>query len=95
MNTIAPHLAVATILVAGHIGHARASAAARAAPQITGGITLLALVLGVAVLAAVASAARGLAVLLSEFVRLAAAMMSTLFIMAIAAVAVVALLLHR
>jgi hypothetical protein len=62
---------------------------------VAGGITLVILVLAVVVLAALASAARGLTALLSEFMRLAATMISAMFIMAAVAVLVVALLLHH
>ena len=95
MNTIAPHLAVATILVAGHIGHARASGRRPGSPPDNRGDHPVGPGPGRGRTGRRGLGRRGLAVLLSEFVRLAAAMMSTLFIMAIAAVAVVALLLHR
>jgi hypothetical protein len=95
MHTIAPHMVVATILAAGHLGHPRLTLASKAAAQVAGGITLMVLVLAVIILAALASAARGLTALLSEFVRLAAATVSAIFIMAAAAVLAVALLLHH
>lgn len=56
---------------------------------------MLALVVVVAALASIASAARGLAALLSEFLRLAAAVTSAVFLMGMAVVVALALLLHH
>jgi hypothetical protein len=95
MHTIAPHLAVATVLAAQHLRPVRPLAAAKAAGQLAGGVIVLALVVVVAALASIASAARGLAALLSEFLRLAAAVTSAVFLMGMAVVVALALLLHH
>jgi hypothetical protein len=60
-----------------------------------GGTSIAVVVLVVAFLALMASAARGLAAMLAEFLRVAAAMTSFLFTMALAVAVAVVLLLHH
>lgn len=95
MHTIALDPVVATVLAVRHLGPVRPLAAAKAAGQLAGGVIVLALVVVVAALASIASAARGLAALLSEFLRLAAAVTSAVFLMGMAVVVALALLLHH
>lgn len=95
MHTINPHLAVATVLTAGHLGSVRPSAATLAGARAAGGMTLAAVLLVVAFLAAIGSAGRALAALVSEFLRAAAAMASVFFTMVIAVLVAVVLLVHH
>jgi hypothetical protein len=99
VTTIAPHLAVASVLTARHLSYLRPSAiaklAAPAASRAAGGLALVAMVVIGGFLAAVAAAARGLADLFAQFVRLASAMMSALAVTVIAVLAAVALLVHH
>ena len=95
MTTIAPHLAVATMLAVRHLGSVRPMAAAKLAGRTLGGLALVAMLVTGAFLAAVASAARGLAAVLAQFVRLAATVTSALLMMFVAALAVLALLIHH
>jgi hypothetical protein len=85
--TLAPHLAMATVLAASHLSYVRSSAAVRMASQAAGGTALMVGVLVIAVLTAVASALRGLAALLSELLRAATSILFTLVITVIVAVA--------
>lgn len=92
MNTIAPHLAVATVLAARHLSYIRPSATVRMAAQAAGATIA---VLALAFLVAIAWAARSLVALLAQFLQVAAAMTSVLFTMVIAVVVAVALLVHH
>jgi hypothetical protein len=94
MNTIASHLTVATVLAAGHLGLVRFPDAARAVAQPAGGIATVVVMLVVVIVAALARAARGMAVLMSQFLQLAAAMMSVFLTMVIAVIAAAILLAH-
>ena len=92
MKTIAPQLAQAAILGAGHLGYFGTSAAARAPVQAAGGLVVVATILVVAFLATVARAAHGLTALLSQLLQVAASLMATLVIIAIVVAVAVALL---
>jgi hypothetical protein len=94
LNTITPHLAVATIHAVHHLDHARSLAAARTAASAGGGITLVVVILIVALLTGLSRAAHGLAALASVFMRVAAEMTSAFFIMVIVIGAAVILLIH-
>ena len=94
MNTITPHLALATMHAARHLDHIRSLAAARTAARSTGGIALVILVLVVTLLAGLARTARGLAELASEFLRVAAQMTSAFFMMVIVVAVALILLIH-
>lgn len=94
MNTITPHLALATIHAVQHLDHVRSLAAARTATKAGGGITLVVAVLIVALLTGLSRAARGLAALASVFMRVAAEMTSVFFIMMIIIGVAVILLIH-
>jgi hypothetical protein len=94
LNTITPHLALATIHAARHLDHVRSLAAAQRAASATGGITLVVVVLIVAVLAGLSRAARSLAALASEFLRVAAELTSAFFIMMVVVAVAVVLLIH-
>jgi hypothetical protein len=83
------------MLAARHLDHVRSLAAARAAASTTGGLTMVVVVLIVALLAGLARAARGLATLASEFLRVAAEMTSAFFAMIIVIAVAVVLLIHR
>jgi hypothetical protein len=95
VNTITPHLAVATVLAARHLSSWRPSAIAPKATLAAGGTSIAVVFLVVAFLALMASAARGLAAVLAEFLRVAAAMTSFLFTVAMAVAVAVVLLLHH
>jgi hypothetical protein len=95
MNTIAPHLTVATVLAVRHLSYVQSLAAARTGAQAAGAMGLTFVILIVAFLAVMAWAARGLAVLITGFLRVAASMTSVLFAMLIAVVVAVALLAHH
>ncbi len=94
MNTIAPHLTVATVLAAGHLGQVRFPDAARTVAQPAGGIATAVILLVVVFVAALARAARGLAALMSEFLQLAAAMMSVFLTIVVAVIVAAILLAH-
>jgi hypothetical protein len=94
MNTIAPHLTVATVLAAHHLGQVGLPVAARMVAQPASGITTVAVVLVIVFVAAMARAARGVAALMSEFLQLAAALMSVLLAMVVAVVIAAILLAH-
>ena len=95
MNTIAPHLAMATVLAARHLRLVALSAAPGLAAQAAGGMILIIMALATALMAALASAVRGLVALLSEFLRVAAAMTSFLFTTVIVVVVAAALVVHH
>lgn len=95
MTTIASHLTVATVLAVRHLSYAHPSAAVRTATQSARVMGLTVLILIVAFLAMMASAARVMAALMSEFLRVAATMTSVLFAALIAVVVAVALLAHH
>jgi hypothetical protein len=96
LNTITPHLAVATVLAVRHLGYLRPLAAQpAAAANVSGGMALVAVLLVFALLGAIARAARGLAALAAEFLRVAAEMTSAfLILLLVVAVAVVLLIRH-
>jgi hypothetical protein len=94
LNTITPHLALATIHAVRHLDHVRSLAASRRAASPTGGIALVILLLVVTLLAGLARTARGLAELASEFLRVAAQMTSAFFMMVIVIAVAVILLIH-
>ncbi len=92
MNTIAPHLTVATVLAVRHLSYMNPSAAARTATQSASAMGLTVLILIVAFVVMMTSAARGMAALMSEFLRIAATMT---FVTLIVVVVAVALLVHH
>jgi hypothetical protein len=94
LNTITPHLALATIHAVRHLDHVRSLAAAKTPARSTGGIALVILVLVVTLLAGLARTARGLAELASEFLRVAAQMTSAFFMMMIVIAVALILLIH-
>jgi hypothetical protein len=94
LNTITPHLALATIHAVPHLDHVRSLAAASTPARSTGGIALVIMVLIVTLLAGLARTARGLAELASEFLRVAAQMTSAFFMMLIVIAVAVILLVH-
>ena len=95
MTTITPHLAVATVLTVRHLSYLRPAAAAKLANPVAGGAALVAMIVVGAFLAVLAAAARGLAAVLAQFVRLASAMASALTVTIVAVLATVALLVHH
>jgi hypothetical protein len=96
LNTITPHLAVATVLAVRHLGYVHPLATPSAATaNVSGGMALAAVVLVLALLAAIARAARGLAALAAEFLRVAAEMTSAVLILLLIGVVAVVLLIHR
>jgi hypothetical protein len=95
MTRITLHLAMATALTAPHLRALGPSAAAKLAGQAIGVTLLMALLVIGAFVATVASAARGLAAMLAEFVRLATAMLSATVLMLIVILVTVALLIHH
>lgn len=96
MNTIAPRLTLATTTAARQLGHHHLAAAAAAAAMHGSGLVTVAF-LGLAGLfiAALSSAARALASVLSELLRVAAAATSVMFAMVIVIFIGVALLAHH
>ncbi len=94
MNTIAPHLATATFIAARHLTRLP-SAAGTLGARATGAVILTAVVIVGGFLAAISSAARGMAAVLAELVRLAAAIASALILISIAILATVVLLIHH
>jgi hypothetical protein len=94
LNTITPHLALATIHAVRHLDLVRSLAAAKAPARSTGGITLVILVVIVTLLAGLARAARGMAELMSELLRVAAQMTSAFFVVVIVIGVAVVLLIH-
>lgn len=94
MNTISIHLAIAT-LATGLPSYTHASGIAGAVAQTAGSLTLAIVILAVALLVAMARAARGLAILMSQFLKVAAAMSSVLLTTLISIVVAVALLVHH
>jgi Na+/H+-dicarboxylate symporter len=95
MNSIAPHLAVATAHTVSYLRQVSPSAASRQAAQALGGmIVVVTAAIGV-FLTAATSAARSLASVLSQFVRLATAMLSGVVVIVIVILIAVALLMHR
>ncbi len=91
MLSIAPQVALATARTVSHLGTV---AAASAAGPAAGGLVLVAMVVIGLFLTAVASAARGLATVLAQFVRLASAMTSAVILMFVVVLTAVALLIH-
>jgi hypothetical protein len=92
LNTITPHLALATIHAVRHLDHVRSLAAAKAPARSTGGIALVILVVIVTLLTGLARTARGLAELASEFLKVAAQMTSA-FLMTVIVIAVAVILM--
>jgi hypothetical protein len=95
MHTIAPHVAVATVLALRHVRYVGPPAPLRFAAPSAGTLGLGLVVVIVAFLAVMAGAARGLATLMTEFLRVAASMTSVLLIMLIVIVLAVILLSHH
>ena len=97
MFTIASRVTAATLLAARHPGYAHSLAAAQAAAQPAGHgrMTLVVVILLIAALTAMKSAALGLSGLLSELLRAVAAMTSVLFVLAVASGIALILLLHH
>ena len=100
MDTIAPHLAVATQIAARHLGYVHPLDAAQVVGQAAGtrSVTLALVILIIAILAAMKSAVRavrGLFSLLSELLKALVAMIAVLSILTMAIGAVVILLVHR
>jgi len=95
VHKITPHLAVATVLAAGHLGYVHPLGTARVVAKAAGGLGLAVVVLILALLLAIARATRSLAALASEFLRLAAELTSAFFIMVIVVVLAVVLLVHH
>jgi hypothetical protein len=95
MSRITLHLALATVLAAPDLRSLAPAAAAKLAAQAIGVTLFMALLVIGAFVATVASAARGLAAMLAEFVRLATAMLSAMVLMLIVILVAVALLIHR
>jgi uncharacterized membrane protein len=83
------------MITAPHLRALPPSAAAKLTTQAIGVTVFMALVVAGAFLATVASAARGLASMLAEFVRLATAMLSATVLMLIVILVTVALLIHH
>lgn len=94
MHTIVPHVTMATVMAVRHFSYVRPSATARLAAPSAGTLGLGLMLVIVAFLALMAGAARGLATLISEFLRVAASMTSVLLIMLIVVVIAVLLLAH-
>jgi hypothetical protein len=96
MTTISLRLVVATTTAACHVtDHPLPAAAAAASAHGTDLGPLIFLVLAVLFIAALSSAARGLAALLSELLRAATAVTSALFVIVIAVVFAIAFLAHH
>jgi|HubBroStandDraft_6_1064221.scaffolds.fasta_scaffold3901712_1 hypothetical protein len=95
MTRIAPHLVVATAQTVSYLRQVSPSAAARLAAQALGGTVLVVMAVTGVFLAAVTSAARSLASVLAQFVRLATAMLSGVIVLVIVILAAAALLIHR
>jgi hypothetical protein len=93
VNTVSPHLAVATVLAAHHLGALQSSEARQNVSGATGAVVLTIAALIVAGLAA-ASAVRSIVALLSELLRAVAAL-SALLTLFVTVLLGVVLLLHR
>lgn len=95
MHTIASQVTLATVLAVRHLSDVRSSASSRLAAPSVGTVGLGLVLVIVAFLAMMAGAARGLATLITEFLRVAASMTSALLIMLIIVVLGVILLAHH
>jgi len=98
MNTIASRLTLATTTGARQLGYhhlAAGMATAAAASHGSGLGGLVFLVLAALFIAALSSAARGLTVVLSELLRVAAAVTSVMFVVLIAILIGIAFLAHH
>ena len=95
MNTVAVHLAMATVSTARILGHAPLPAAPRLADQAAGAAVLVAVVAVVGLVAALASATHYMTAVLGEFLRVARTAMAFFFALALVVVVAVALLIHR
>ena len=96
MLTITPHLAQAIVLIQTRsTGPSRLLAAANAPTLAAGALTILVLILGLIFVAAAARAIRDLAGVLAQLVRSAVTIGSALIVIALAAVALIALLIHH
>jgi hypothetical protein len=99
VNTISLHLAKATTIAARHAGHHPAPplhlVVAGSAIEVVGVGTIIAVVVIIILVAALASAVRSLAALMSELLRVASAVTSLLFSFVIATFLGVAFLMHH
>jgi len=95
MHTIASHVTVATVLALRHARYVGPPAPVRFAVPSVGTLGLGLVLIIAAFLAMMAGAARGLATLITEFLRVAASMTSVLLIMLIIIVLAVILLAHH
>jgi hypothetical protein len=94
VTTISPCLAIATPVAARAITQASFSAATQSGIHAGGLAAVIAVVILLAGLAAVARAARAVVVLMTEFLRLAAAVTSVMLTALISAIVIGILLLH-
>jgi uncharacterized membrane protein len=95
MNSITPHLVLATAHTLSYLRRVSPSAASRQAAQALGGMMLVVTAVIGVFLAAITSAARSLASVLAQFVRLATVMLSAVVVIVIVILIAAALLIHR
>lgn len=94
VTRISSHLPVATVLAVSSLRHLGPSAVAKLAARGTGGMALTALVAVGVLLTAAGSAARGLAAVIAQFLRIAAMMAWVVIGVAVMTLIAVALLMH-
>jgi hypothetical protein len=95
VNTVAPHLAMATVCTARALCRAPLATAPRLAAQAAGAAVLVALVAVVALAAALASATHYMTAILTELLRVARTAMAFFFALAVVVVVALAVLVHR
>ncbi len=95
MNTVAPHLAMATVSATRILCCAAASASPRLATQVASAAILVALVAVGALVIAMASATRYMGAMLTELMRVARTAIAFVFALALIVVVALAVLIHR